>query len=73
MIIHFLKALVTAKSNMKKYLQNFLKINLNSRKTENVQIHFKITDAKFFRKKYAICFLLFKAFQRAIKSRNPMS
>ena len=31
------------------------------------------SDAKFLRKNCAIGFLMFKAFQRAIKSRNPMS
>ena len=53
-------------------LQYFHKLNLYSRKTENVQIFFKGTRekiyAKFLRKYCAIFFLLFKAFQKAIQS-----
>ena len=60
-----------------KILQNFLKLNLYSRKTENVQILFKgICEkiySKFLCKNCTICFFLFKAFQRAIKNRNPMT
>ena len=62
---------------MQKYLQNFRKLNLYSRKTEKVQIHFKGLSANIYTKllckNCAICFLLFKAFQKAIKSKNPMT
>ena len=62
---------------MQKYLQNFRKLNLYSRTTEKVQIHFKglcaNIYAKLICKNCAICFLLFKAFQKAIKSKNPMT
>ena len=62
---------------MQKYLQSFLKLKFYLRKTENVQIRFKDicakNYAKFLRKNCAICFLLFKAFQRAIKNQNPIS
>ena len=47
------------------------KLNLYSRKTKNVQILYKNICAKSMQivhKNCAVCFLLFKAFQRAIKS-----
>ena len=40
-MIYFTFALTTASLNMQKYLQNFQKQNLYSRKTENVQILYK--------------------------------
>ena len=53
-------------SNMQKYLQDVQKLNLYSRKTENVQILFKgicaKIYAKFLRKNCEICFLWFRAF-----------
>ena len=60
-------------SYMQKYLQNFQKQNFYSRKTETVQILLRGNCAKLLRKNCAICFLLFKAFQRFIKSLNPMT
>ena len=55
----------------------FEKQNFYSRKTENLQILFKWicakNNVKFLRKNCAIYFLLFKAFQRAIKSQNLMT
>ena len=62
---------------MQKYFQNFCKPNFYLRKNVNVLIHFKglyaNIYAKFLCKNCAICFLLFKAFQKAIKSKNPMT
>ena len=49
---------------MQKYLQNFQKLNLYSRKIQNVQ---------FLVKNCAICFLLFMPLERDIKRRNPMT
>ena len=63
--------------NIQKYLQNLQKLNLYSKKTDNMQILFKGICAKetekFLRKSFAVCFLLNKVFQRAIKSQNPMT
>ena len=60
---------------MHKYLQNVLRLNFYSRKTDNVQILFKgiyaKIYAKFLCKNCAVCFLLSEAFQRAIQSLNP--
>ena len=73
----FLKSPCNDEFKYKKYLLNFQKLNLYSRKTENVQILFKgicaNIYAKFLCKNCAICFILFKAFQRAIKSQNPIT
>ena len=58
-----------------KIFAKFLKLNLYSRKTENVQILFKGVCAKSMQN-CPICFSSFKAlqtFQRAIQSRNPMT
>ena len=63
----FLKTLCHGEFNMLKYLQN----DQNSRKTENVSCA-KIC-AKYIRKNCAICILLFKTFNRALKCRNPMT
>ena len=69
--------ITTANSNMQKYLQNFQKLNLFSRKTDNLQILVKgicaKIVAKFLRINCSICFLLFKVFQRVTKSLNPMT
>ena len=58
----FLKAPVPANSNVQKHLQNFLNLNVYSRKTEIVQILFKGVCAKicanFLCKYCAICLLL---------------
>ena len=57
-----------------KILQNFEKLKLYLRKIENSQILYKDICvkiiAKFLRKNCAICFPLFKAFQKAIKIRD---
>ena len=57
----------TANSNMPKYLQNFQNLNLNSRKTENVQILFTKVLTKLLRKSCTICFILFKVFLKSYK------
>ena len=66
----FQKTLATAGSNMQKYTQN-------SRKTEKMQILFRGISPKIYANSFAtdcaICFLLFKAFQRAIKNLNLMT
>ena len=65
----FLKSLTAANSNMQKYFQTFLKLNLYSRKTENVQILFKSIRekicAKFLRKNCEIS-VLFAMFSKEL-------
>jgi len=60
-----------ADSNRQKYLQNFQKPDLYSRKNENVQILFKGIWSRIYTnpvyKNRTICLILFKAFQRAEK------
>jgi len=52
-------------------------LQIYSRKTDNLQILFKIICVKiyaeFLRKNCVIFFFLFKTFQRAVKSQNPMT
>ena len=71
------KLYICENPNKQKYLQSFLELNSYSRKTENLLFLFTCIFAKiyakFLRKKGAICFLLLKAIQRAIKSRNSMT
>ena len=66
----FLKSPYHGKFKYAKIFAKFVKTEfLFARKTKNVQILFKgicaKKDAKFLRKICAICFLLFKTFQRA--------
>jgi len=62
---------------MQNKLQNFQTLNFDSRKTENLQILFNGICAKNYAK--CLCkschigFFLFKAFQRAVESQNPMN
>ena len=63
-----LKSLTAANSNMQKYFQTFSKLNLCSRKTENVQILFKSMCeicAKFLRKNCEIS-VLFAMFSKEL-------
>ena len=70
-VIHVLKAIDPANSNLKLQISKFLNLNVYSRKTENVQIHFKGVCAKIFAKFLCrgctIWLLLSEAFQRALK------
>ena len=56
-IIYFLKVLDPANSNVQQHLQNFYKLNVYSRKNENVKIAFKGICEKYLRKNCAICLL----------------
>ena len=69
MINHkFLKTPYQGKFKYAKYLQNFHKLNLYLKKTENVQILFiGITCKYLFKISFKNCAICFKAFQRVIK------
>ena len=69
MINHkFLKTPYQGKFKCAKYLQNFHKLNLYLKKTENIQILFTgITCKYLFKIYFKNCAICFKAFQRVIK------